>query len=520
MLSFYKTDPRVIFIVAVPSSDVLIVGAGPTGLMLALGLIRHGVGFRLIDEKPGPGENSRAMVVHARTLEFYRQFGFADKVIGLGVKSGAAHVRVNGRPIISVNFKDMGGGISPFPFALAFAQDDHERFLVEQLKAAGTQIEWNTKLTGLKQQNGAVSARLLLGEKRTEEMEVPYVCGCDGAHSQVRNSLGLGFSGGTYEQLFFVADVKIASGFQEDLTVNLAKRVLTLLFPVRSSGMQRLIGLVPPEFSDREDLQFDDIRNQIEPQLDIKVTEVNWFSRYRVHHRVADQFRQGNAFLLGDAGHIHSPAGGQGMNTGIGDAINLGWKLAHVLQKRADPALLDTYEPERIAFARTLVSSTDRAFTAMTGEDLRGEFTRQLVAPLVFFLGTRVIPHVLFRRISQVEIRYPNSSLSEGKAGKVSGGDRLPWTGSDMDNFAPLRSLDWQVHVYGRPANDLASTCAPLRLAIQSFPWNPSAQHAGFKCNATYLVRPDGYVALATESEQASEKIRAFVKKHGLRSSA
>jgi hypothetical protein len=162
--------------------------------------------------------------------------------------------------------------------------------------------------------------------------------------------------------------------------------------------MQRLIGLVPPEFSDREDLQFDDIRSQIEPQLDIKVTEVNWFSRCRVHHRVADHFRQGNAFLLGDAGHIHSPAGGQGMNTGIGDAINLGWKLAHVLQKRADPALLDTYEPERIAFARTLVSSTDRAFTAMTGADLRGEFTRQLVAPLVFFLGTRVIPHVLFRR--------------------------------------------------------------------------------------------------------------------------
>jgi 2-polyprenyl-6-methoxyphenol hydroxylase-like FAD-dependent oxidoreductase len=126
-------------------------------------------------------------------------------------------------------------------------------------------------------------------------MEVPYVCGCDGAHSQVRDSLGLGFGGGTYEQLFFVADVKIASGFQEDLTVNLAKRVLTLLFPVRSSGMQRLIGLVPPDLSEREDLQFEDIRGQIEPQLDIKVTEVNWFSRYRVHHRVADQFRQGNA---------------------------------------------------------------------------------------------------------------------------------------------------------------------------------------------------------------------------------
>jgi 2-polyprenyl-6-methoxyphenol hydroxylase-like FAD-dependent oxidoreductase len=495
------------------STDVLIVGAGPTGLILALGLARQGVGFRLIDEKPGPGENSRAMVVHARTLEFYRQFGFADKVIGLGVKSGAAHVRVNGRPIISVNFKDMGGRISPFPFALAFAQDDHERFLVEQLKAADTRIEWNTRLTGLKQQNGTIRASLLLGKNRTEEIEVTYICGCDGAHSQVRNSLGLGFSGGTYEQLFFVADVKVASGFQPDITVNLAKRVLTLIFPVRSSGMQRLVGLVPPQLSEREDLDFEDIRSEIESQLELKVTEVNWFSRYRVHHRVANHFRKGNSFLLGDAGHIHSPAGGQGMNTGIGDAINLGWKLAHVLQKRADPALLDTYEPERIGFARTLVSSTDRAFTAMTAEDLRGELTRQVVAPLVFFLGTRVIPHVLFRRISQVEIRYPNSSLSEGKAGKVCGGDRLPWTGPDMDNFAPLCSLDWQVHVYGKPADDLASACEPLRLPIQSFPWNSSAQHAGFKRDAIYLVRPDGYVALAMEPEQASEKIKAFVKK-------
>jgi len=503
-----------------PSADVLIAGAGPTGLILALQLAKLGVGFRLIDEKSGPGENSRAMVVHARTLEFYRQFGFADKVIRLGVKSGVAHIRVKGRPIMSVNFKDMGGRISPFPFALAFAQDDHERFLVEQLKAAGVQIEWNTKLTGIKQKDGTVLAGLALSDNRTQEFEVRYVCGCDGAHSEARKSLEVGFGGGTYEQLFFVADVKVASGFQPDITVNLDQRVLTLIFPVRSSGMQRLIGLVPPALSNREDLSFEDIRGGIESQLELKVTEVNWFSRYRVHHRVASHFRKGNSFLLGDAGHIHSPAGGQGMNTGIGDAINLGWKLAHVLQKRADPALLDSYEPERISFARSLVSSTDRAFTAMTAEDLRGQFTRQVVAPLIFFLGTRVIPHVLFRRISQVEIRYPDSPLSEGKAGKVCGGDRLPWTGPNMDNFAPLRSFDWQVHVYGKPVNDLTSACESLRLSIQSFPWGSSAHNAGFKRDAIYLVRPDGYVALATEARQASEKINAFVKRHGLCSSA
>jgi 2-polyprenyl-6-methoxyphenol hydroxylase-like FAD-dependent oxidoreductase len=499
-----------------PFSDVLIVGAGPTGLVLALSLARQGIRFRLIDEKTGPGEHSRAMVVQARTLEFYRQFGFANEVIGLGVKTGAAHLRVNGRHIMSVDFGHLGDRISPYPFALAFAQDDHERFLVEQLKAADRQIEWNTKLTGLESRNGSVLARLAGTDNRAKEAEATYVCGCDGAHSQVRNSLGLGFGGGTYEQLFFVADVKIASDFQQDLTVNLGKQALTLIFPVRSSGMQRLIGLVPPEFSDREDLEFEEIRNPIESQLDIKVTELNWFSRYRVHHRVADHFRQGSSFLLGDAGHIHSPAGGQGMNTGIGDAINLGWKLAHVLQKRADPRLLDTYEPERISFARTLVVSTDRAFTAMTGEDLRGALTRLVLAPLVFSLGTHVIPHVLFRTISQVEIRYPDSALSEGKAGKIHGGDRLPWTGPEMDNFAPLRSLDWQIHVYGKPAKELSGTCESLRLPVHAFAWTIFAQRAGFERDAVYLIRPDGYVALAADREHASEEIKAFSKRCGL----
>lgn len=153
----------------------------------------------------------------------------------------------------------------------------------------------------------------------------------------------------------------------------------------------------------------------------------------------------------------------------------------------------------------------------MTGEDLRGELTRQVVAPLVFFLGTRVIPHVLFRRISQVEIRYTDSPLSEGKAGKVHGGYRLPWTGPDVDNFAPLRSLDWQVHVYGKATKDLEGLCQSLELPIHSVPWSTVAKHAGFKRDAVYLVRPDSYVALAAVREQASEKVKAFIERHGLR---
>src|SRR5215472_7603440 len=367
------------------NASVLIVGSGPTGLNLALSLARRGVPFRLITEAEGPGAHSRAMVVQARTLEFYGQFGFADEVVRQGVKAGAAHLREGGqdgrgREVVSFSFKDLGEGLSPYPFALAYPQDDHERFLIDKLKSAGGNVEWRSKLTAFREDRDGVRATVL-HDGRTEEAQAAYICGCDGTHSSVRETLGVGFPGGTYEQLFYVCDAKIARGFEPDLYINLGEHILTLMFPVRSSGMQRLIGLVPPELSGRQDLTFDDIRNQVEPLLDLKVTDVNWFSTYRVHHRVAGKFRVSRAFLLGDAAHIHSPAGGQGMNTGIGDAMNLGWKLAHVLQGRAAKSLLDSYEPERIGFARSLVSSTDRAFTPMVEEGFRGEFTRRVLAP-------------------------------------------------------------------------------------------------------------------------------------------
>ena len=507
-------------------APVLIAGAGPTGLNLALSLARRSVPFRILSESEGPGEHSRAMVVQARTLEFYGQYGFADEMIEQGVIAGAAHLReggndARGREVVSFSFKDLGEGLSPYPFALAYPQDDHERFLVDKLKALGAAVEWRSRLTGFTQDGDGVRATIVC-DGQTEETKACYVCGCDGARSMVRETLGVGFPGGTYDQLFFVADVKIDRGFERDLYINLGEHILTLMFPVRSSGMQRLIGLVPPELSERSDLTFEDIRSQIEKLLDIRVTEVNWFSKYRVHHRVADRFRIGRAFLLGDAGHIHSPVGGQGMNTGIGDSVNLGWKLAHVLQGRADPSLLDSYERERIAFARSLVSTTDRAFTPIVTEGLKGELTRKFLAPLFVTAATHfaLSRHAIFRLVSQTRIHYSDSPLSEGRAGEVRGGDRLPWVrigaDGDGDNFLPLRSLDWQVHVYGEIEDGLASACRQIGLAAHIFAWSDAANHAGLEQDAMYLIRPDGHIALAS-AEQSAAKLGAFVERFGLR---
>src|ERR1700693_2767463 len=232
----------------------------------------------------------------------------------------------------------------------------------------------------------------------------------------------------------------------------------------------------------------------------VDIRKVNWFSTYRVHHRVADHFRTGRAFLVGDAAHIHSPVGGQGMNTGIGDAVNLAWKLAAVLHGRVDAPLLDSYESERIAFARRLVATTDQAFTGVTSTGAIARLVRLHIVPILFPLITKLpsLRRVMFRTISQTAINYRGSSLSQGRAGTVHGGDRLPWVKlENSDNFAPLTSLDWQVHVYGEATAELQTACQDHKLPLHVFPWSVAVRRSGLRRTAVYLVRPDGHVALA-----------------------
>jgi hypothetical protein len=223
----------------------------------------------------------------------------------------------------------------------------------------------------------------------------------------------------------------------------------------------------------------------------------------------------GQAFVLGDAGHVHSPVGGQGMNTGIGDAVNLSWKLAAVLAGRADRSILDTYESERISFARTLVSTTDKLFQAVVREDIAGKIIRNVLFPhvLPFVLGFSAARRLQFRLVSQTRINYRDSPLSEGTVGRVSGGDRLPWVeAADGGNFEPLKSLDWQIHVYGQAGPSLRQAIGESGIALHELPWNEHTQAAGLERNSLYLVRPDGYIALA-DSKQDAEKFRNFLSR-------
>ena len=215
-----------------------------------------------------------------------------------------------------------------------------------------------------------------------------------------------------------------------EIHVGLDQTDFLAMFPLKADGRARLVGTVREEAErEHENLSWDDVSRRVVEWMRIKVERVNWFSTYRVHHRVADHFRKGRAFILGDAAHIHSPVGGQGMNTGIGDAVNLAWKLAAVLHGRANASILDSYEPERIAFARRLVATTDRAFTGVTSRGAIARLVRLHLAPLLFppLFRFAAVRRFLFRTVSQTMVNYRDSSLSQGCAGEVHGGDRLPW---------------------------------------------------------------------------------------------
>jgi len=502
-------------------TQVLIAGAGPTGLVLALWLTKLGVRLRIVDKAPRPGTTSRALAVQARTLEFYRQIGLADAVVDAGRKVGALNLWVGGRMVTQVNVHDIGLGLGPYDYMFIYPQDEHEALLEGALAKLGVTVERDTELMGFTDDGDCVRAVLRNPEGVEEMCEALYLAGCDGARSKVRETLDTGFPGGTYSQLFYVADVE-ASGPPVDgnLNLDLDQADFLAVFPLKAEGHVRLVGAVSDERARRaETLAFDDVSHAAIDGLKLAVGKVNWFSTYHVHHRVTNHFRKGRAFLLGDAAHIHSPAGGQGMNTGIGDAVNLSWKLAAVLNGRAPPALLDSYEPERIGFARRLVQTTDRAFTLASSEGKLAERIRTQLVPRIApaLTGLEPVRRYAFRTVSQMVVNYRRGPLSEGAAGDVWGGDRLPWVrlANGADNFTPLQALDWQVHVYGEASADLSRACQARGLDLHRIPWSAGMRKTGVKQDALYLVRPDGYVALA-EPKGDAERLLAYLDAHGI----
>ena len=497
------------------NAEVLIIGAGPTGLVLALWLTKTGVKVRIIDKAEKAGTTSRALVIHPRTLEFYNQLGIATRMVERGVEIKGANLWISGERVGRLQFSNIHASISPFQFILGLPQDEQEEMLETELANLGVKVERSTELLSFEQSITGVRAQLIRTGGAAEQCEAQYLMGCDGARSVVRQQIGTDFPGGTYEETYYVADLKCKGLFElGEVNIAIDEADFLALFPLKGLDVIRLVGTIRHDATTKKELSWNDVSEGIIQRLKLEVQEVRWFSTYKVHHRVASFFHKGNVFLLGDAGHIHSPVGGQGMNTGIGDAVNLAWKIAAVIKDKAPLVLLDTYQPERIAFARRLVATTDTAFTFVSARGAFAKWVRLNVVPVLlpFLFGLEPVRRLMFRNISQIEIKYRQSALSGSSTGKIKAGDRLPWVkpqGGD-DNFSTLNILKWQVHIYGEATGAMPQLCKQRGIKLSAFAWSEAAGKAGLKRNAVYVVRPDGYIGMAAVQNDEA-KIEAYL---------
>lgn len=515
-------------------TDVLVVGAGPTGLMLANQLGRRGVRTTIIDRHSGPAVESRAMAVHARTLEIYSKLGIAERAVELGRPGYGANMWAGGRWRARIPLNEMGKELSPFPYVLMLGQDDNERIMGERLGTWGLAVQWNTELMALEQKADHVAATIKDPDGSTRTITATYVAGCDGARSSVRDLNGIAFPGAPYEHAFFVADTEaVGPMVPDELNVFLWRSGFHLYFPMRGTNGWRVIGILPEHLFGKDDVSFDDL---IPTLLHVGAAGLSfrvchWFSTYRIHHRCTERFRDRRCFLLGDAAHIHSPMGGQGMNTGLQDAYNLAWKLALVTSNRADEALLDTYEAERRPFAQKLLATTDRAFRIVVSENWFAGMLRTYILPRVvaFAMKRRAVKRAAFLTLSQIGIRYRESSLSQTMESVPENapraGDRFPWVrlkfqaqGPREDLFQKLDDTRFNLLVIGQPAPRAASLQLGDVLQIHAVPADiendAALAAASIPSPSYYLLRPDGHIGLAGTFFQEADLKQWLVRSH------
>jgi 2-polyprenyl-6-methoxyphenol hydroxylase-like FAD-dependent oxidoreductase len=521
-------------------ADVLVVGAGPTGLALAAELAAFGVQARLIDRGPDRVHESRALAIQPRTLEVLAGLGVTGELIAGGNRAVQLRMQVPGR-VLAVPMFDLGLQDTAYPFLLFLSQAETERVLVEHLAAAGIAVERGVELVGLSDAGDAATVTLRHRDGREEVASARYVAGCDGGHSSVRRLAGIGFEGGSYPQTFVLADTE-ADGVEPGAAhVFVAATGMLLFFPLIKPATWRLLAMRPP--ADRTPAEAPVVLDEVQVLADaytggtVRLHDPVWMTNFRLHHRAATRYRAGRVFLAGDAAHVHSPAGAQGMNTGIQDAVNLGWKLALTLRGLTDPALLDSYETERAPIGKMVLRFTDRAFTVATSTKPIARLARTRLAPAVIPLAmkAKTARAYAFRTVSQLGIGYRHSRLSlNGPDPPRKGpraGDRLPdasivHDGQPTRLHRALAAAGWHLVLCGPPDAWPAQATTQLGERYPSLTvhhltpqdtlgelYDPDGQalrRLGLsgRRTAQYLVRPDGHVGYRAGGTDTTELAR------------
>jgi 2-polyprenyl-6-methoxyphenol hydroxylase-like FAD-dependent oxidoreductase len=508
-----------------PPVDVLVVGAGPVGLTMACELARNGVNCRIIDKAAAPATTSRALAIFPRTLEMFQIMGLIGPVLEAGHQLNGVAIYNRSGQIAHIGFCGLP---SRYRFAISLPQSETERLLTEHLGHFGIAVDRGNELVALSQSPAAARAVIRNSAGVEESLEASWLIGCDGAHSSVRHLLAVPFEGEAYPETFLLADVKMEGPLDHvHIHLFLTGEGLVGVFPFRGDRC-RIIVSAQEELEKQAvgDVKLNEIQAAVESRTHsgIRLTDPVWISRFRISHRKIPEFRVGRVFFAGDSAHVHSPAGGQGMNTGIQDAINLAWKLALVIHRKSPDSLLNSYNEEREPVAKMVLSLTDRLTRMATLQGALGQQLRDALIPML--TGIHLVEDRIAETMAEIGIHYRRSSMVSGKSGHtLHAGDRAPdcdfhgrtsleplrlfdlfrdpvhhlllFAGADADAASKLNALRVEIE---RDFKGLINAVVVIRAARADFSDalldSDGGAHALYEAEpgGVVLIRPDGYI--------------------------
>jgi len=514
--------------------DVLVVGGGPVGLVAGAELARRGVRVRVIDKLAQPTDESRAIAVHARSLDMFDRMGIVDELLSTGIKATAMQMYAGHSKLFRV---PLGGVDSAYPFTLTTAQTETERVLGEHLQALGTTAEWGVELIALSQDNDAVHLTLRHEDGSTEQISASWVIGADGGHSTVRKMVGTKLAGSFVGERFLLGDVDVEHKLDMDsMHTFFSPNGPVVVLPMRDGRMRFLAEV---HDAPGTPLNMHPTQEELQAVIDqriggIRITRSHWLTSFEIHHARVPAYRWGRVFLAGDAAHIHSPAGGQGMNTGMQDAFNLAWKLAAVIEGDAGETLLDSYEAERVPVADQVIKFTNLLTKAGTLSGVPRRIRDVLVRTASHVPAAR---RTLANNAEEVNIGYSASPIAVGrrpKHAKISAGEHLPHIldealqkqfsaacGTQNTGHAVVTVATAQVApAAGSGQAQVLVTTSQTAPAIPvagydaviADPNGLVAQRFGLKNGGRVVVRPDGYIGAVASLDDTTTVADYFAK--------
>lgn len=500
--------------------DVLIAGAGPAGLMMACQLALHKIRFRIIDQRTSPDKYSGALIIHARTMEIFHQMDLAEKAIENGIIARVINIRFNHQKNYSLDIGSFGSTLTRYPYLLMAEQWQTESLLNHFLNEHGHRVEAGVHLTGLNPQQDMVIAEITGPDGAVETIKSHFLIGADGKESFVRRQLKIPFPGKTQDSRLFITDCKASLPLPDrEIFFSFTSGVTSGFFPLKGERW-RVDGLIP--VLQHNEVSFEEVGDffRQEHRSGIDLYRPDWFSVFRSHSRCAGSFRLNRCFLIGDAAHVHSPVGAQGMNTGMQDAYNLAWKLAFYIQGKAKEILLESYQQERRPVALNTIRYTDKAYLLMTKNTWFTRFLRLHLLPwsmpliLSWMNNKPKLKDSIFTSVSGIGISYKKSILSSSSpeedfpSHSPGPGERLPYLGYLKDELEyslhnDLNSTHFHLFIFGRhylPGmfQSVIDKYANI-LSLQYIDKDQDTQlvyhRLGLKEMGCYLVRPDLYIA-------------------------